>query len=87
MRKKNLEILFKLLESQNNKQFEVILIDSGSTDGTIEFLDKYNFKFPFKFTNIDKKEFSFGRSLKQSDNTVNIQRYYLLYFCTLFSSR
>ena len=43
--KKNLEILFKLLESQNNKQFEVILIDSGSTDGTIEFLDKYNFKF------------------------------------------
>ena len=64
--KKNLEILFKLLESQNNKQFEVILIDSGSTDGTLEFLDKYNFKFPFKFTNINKTEFSFGRSLNRA---------------------
>lgn len=64
--KKNLEVLFKILESQKNKSFEVILIDSGSTDGTLEFIDNYKFKFPFILTKINQSEFSFGRSLNRA---------------------
>lgn len=38
---------------------EVVIVDSGSTDKTLEIARKYN----SRVTYIDKKEFSFGKSL------------------------
>ena len=37
----NLKILFPILESQNNKNFEVVFIDSGSSDGSFEFVQNF----------------------------------------------
>ena len=55
--------LSKLLESINNQKvnqrFEVILIDSGSTDKTLEIASKFKCRIMY----IKKEEFSFGRSL------------------------
>lgn len=55
----------KLLESiyrqKTDFPFEVILIDSGSTDKTIDIANK----FPLKIISISKEEFTFGRSLNR----------------------
>lgn len=64
--KDNLKILFKKLENQTFQNFEVVLIDSGSNDGTLEFLKDYKFNFKFKFLRINPKEFSFGRALNKA---------------------
>lgn len=40
---------------------EVVLVDSGSTDGTLDIADKYN----CHILHIDKHDFSFGRSLNR----------------------
>lgn len=45
----------------NGLEHEVVLIDSGSTDGTVEIAREYG----CKITTITKEEFSFGRSLNR----------------------
>lgn len=45
--------------SQTVKDVEIILVDSGSTDHTVEVASK----FPVKVVHIDSSEFTFGRSL------------------------
>jgi glycosyltransferase involved in cell wall biosynthesis len=45
---------------QNRDDFEVILVDSGSTDGTLEVAQKYPIE---DIVYIDPEEFSFGRAL------------------------
>ena len=62
----NLKILFPILESQNNKNFEVVFIDSGSSDGSFEFVQNYKSIIPIILTKIDKQNFSFGRSLNRA---------------------
>ncbi len=56
--------LGRLLEGighQTVKNVEVILVDSGSTDGTVEIAKKYQAQIVF----IEPQEFSFGRSLNR----------------------
>ena len=64
----NLRILFPLLESQTFKDFEIIFIDSGSTDGSFEFVKNYKSEIPIILEEIDKSMFSFGRSLNMAAN-------------------
>lgn len=70
----------KLLESiyrqKTDFPFEVILVDSGSTDKTLEIANK----FPLKLISISKEEFTFGRSLNRGVENASGD------FCVMTSS-
>lgn len=61
---KHLEELLKAASRQisNPVDYEVVLIDSGSTDRTLEIAEKYK----CRITHINKNEFTFGRSLNMA---------------------
>ncbi|MEO6172659.1 MAG: glycosyltransferase [Arenimonas sp.] len=58
---KHLEDLLKAIAQQDTKcvQWEVIIVDSGSTDGTLDIAARY----PSRVLHITRQQFSFGRSL------------------------
>ena len=54
------ELLLKIRSQEiSNLEMEIVIIDSGSTDRTIEIAKKYQ----CRITYITKEEFTFGRSL------------------------
>ncbi len=56
----HIETLLKSIFNQKtDKNFEVIIVDSGSNDSTLEIVQKY----PTSILHIDPNDFSFGRSL------------------------
>lgn len=58
---KHLEELLTAIKSQSYIDYEVIIVDSGSTDNTVKIAN--NFKC--KIVNIKKEDFSFGYSLNK----------------------
>lgn len=64
---KHLPKLFKMLTLQNFQDFEVILVDSGSTDKSIEIATKNG----AKVCHIEKSQFSFGRALNLGCSYAN----------------
>ena len=58
---KYVEKLFRGILEQSHKNIEIILVDSGSTDRTLEIAGKY----PVKVIRIDPDEFTFGLSLNR----------------------
>ena len=53
------ECLSSVLDQDYDGEIEIVLVDSGSTDRTIEIAESYN----CKIVHIKKSDFSFGRSL------------------------
>ena len=56
---KHLENLLKGIHQQNYTDWEIVLVDSGSTDGTLDIANRYD----ARIFHIPKDEFTFGRSL------------------------
>ena len=60
----NLKILIPILQKQTLEEYEIIFVDSGSTDGTLDtikdFIKSTNNVY---LTHIKKEEFTFGKSL------------------------
>jgi rhamnosyltransferase len=53
--------LLEGIERQTGVEYEIILVDSGSTDSTLDIAARY----PVRIVQIDSSEFTFGRSLNR----------------------
>jgi glycosyltransferase involved in cell wall biosynthesis len=65
------------LEAQTMQDFEIILVDSGSTDGTIEIAESFGVD---EIVYIDPENFSFGRALNYGCETATGE------FCVIASA-
>jgi glycosyltransferase involved in cell wall biosynthesis len=59
---KHLNELLNIIQKQSYNNYEVILVDSGSTDNTIKIASRYKF---VNIVNIKKEDFTFGYSLNK----------------------
>jgi len=55
------DLLVMIARQKTDLEIETVLIDSGSTDGTVDIAERYG----CRITTITKAEFSFGRSLNR----------------------
>lgn len=64
---KHIEKLLDGIMRQTIKDIEIIIVDSGSTDGTLSIISKY----PVKLVYISPDEFSFGKALNRGCEVAN----------------
>ena len=80
--KKNIKNCLDILKNQNSQDFEAIFIDDGSTDGTIELLDKYlnelSIKFEYKILKQENRGAAAARKLGIEHSTKD---YIIFYDC------
>jgi len=70
----NIQKLLPILLSQKSQNFEIIFVDSGSTDGTLETIEEYvNKNSNISLFHIKKNEFTFGKSLNIGFSKANSQ--------------
>src|SRR5207244_6851237 len=65
-----------ILSQRVSFPFEIILVDSGSTDGTLDVVEK----FDVKVVKINPEEFTFGRSLNRGIEQASGE------FCVMISA-
>lgn len=53
------------LGGESVRDIEVILVDSGSSDGTVEIASQFKAPFPIHIVHIQPEDFTFGRSLNR----------------------
>ncbi|QYR21217.1 glycosyltransferase family 2 protein [Paenibacillus sp. sptzw28] len=61
------EVLTAVFSQKTQYKYEVIVVDSGSVDGTIEIVKKY----PVRYYAIDKKEFGHGKTRNYAASLAN----------------
>lgn len=80
--KKNIKNCLDILKNQNSQDFEAIFIDDGSTDGTIELLNKYlnesNIKFDYKVLKQENRGAAEARKVGIEHSTKD---YVIFYDC------
>ncbi len=65
--------VLKMLARQTHQDFEIIIVDSGSTDKTLEIVKK----FPTKLIKIAQEEFSYPHALNVGCENAIAQKYFL----------
>lgn len=71
----NLKILLNLLNNQTYNNFEVVFLDSGSTDNSINFVQNFKSNYKISFNQISKSKFTFGRALNKCIEYSNSPNY------------
>ena len=79
---KTIEKTIKSVINQSYKNFELIIIDGGSTDGTIDIIKKYNKKISYWISEKDKGiYYAMNKGIKKSSGNIigilNSDDYYL----------
>lgn len=59
--KRHIGNLLEALERQTLRPIDIVVVDSGSTDGTLDLVRRY----PVRLVHIEPDEFTFGRSLNR----------------------
>jgi len=69
--KKNIENTIKSILEQNYKNIEYIVIDGGSTDGTVEVINKYKDKINYWISEIDRGIYdAFNKGLEKAQGDL-----------------
>lgn len=71
----NLKLLFDILNQQTYNNFEVVFLDSGSTDNSVHLAETFKSNYNISVHHINKNEFTFGRALNRCIEYSNSPKY------------